>query len=242
MSDPQAPVPVESWWPPPYPPPPQRKGPSAGVIVAVVLACLVVVVPLGVAAVLTASRLDLDGPAGVSAADAGCGPDSRVAAADRDAWHVPVGQKVEYAVTPPAFGRHWPNYLQGIELRRLYTPADRPPVERLVHSLEHGYTILWYDATVDPAELAELAEEAGPKFIAAPWLPADGPAFQDGVHVVLTHWVVRGRGSGDAQPAAVAAEVRQAGVWRRCEQLSGEVVDDYMTAYPYTNSREPNAP
>ena len=32
--------------------------------------------------------------------------------------------------------------------RKLYTADDRPELETLVHNLEHGYTILWYDETV----------------------------------------------------------------------------------------------
>ena len=50
----------------------------------------------------------------------------------------------------PAFGPHWGNYLQGSEIRSFYTVERPPEVERLVHSLEHGHTILWYDDTVKP--------------------------------------------------------------------------------------------
>ena len=39
--------------------------------------------------------------------------------------------------------------------RKFYTDKDRPELEALVHNLEHGYTILWYDDTIadDPDEL-----------------------------------------------------------------------------------------
>ena len=65
--------------------------------------------------------------------------------------------------------------------------ADRPPVETLVHNLEHGYTVLWYregapDDVVDDAERAAKTfggddYDPADKFIAAPWSEADGGPF-----------------------------------------------------------------
>ena len=52
----------------------------------------------------------------------------------------------QYEDSPPAFGQHY-NVWDGIE-RKLYSESDRPDVGELVHNLEHGYTILWYDETV----------------------------------------------------------------------------------------------
>ncbi len=52
----------------------------------------------------------------------------------------------QYEDSPPAFGQHY-NVWDGIE-RKLYNESDRPDVGELVHNLEHGYTILWYDETV----------------------------------------------------------------------------------------------
>ena len=64
--------------------------------------------------------------------------------------HIDPGTQIPYPEAPPAFGPHWGNYLQGSEIRNFYTVDDRPEVERMVHSLEHGHTILWYDDTVKP--------------------------------------------------------------------------------------------
>ena len=61
--------------------------------------------------------------------------------------HINAPQKIPYDQAPPSYGAHWPNFLQGSEIRTFYTPSDRPEIERLVHSLEHGHTILWYDET-----------------------------------------------------------------------------------------------
>ena len=78
-----------------------------------------------------------------------------------DGNHVETGTKITYPTSPPSFGQHWPNYLQGAELRSFYTTDDRPEVQRLVHSLEHGYTILWYDGAKvkDTTLLKDIADQ-----------------------------------------------------------------------------------
>ena len=81
---------------------------------------------------------------GVSTSAADCDPVKKVDATG-SGEHINAPQKIPYPDSPPAFGPHWPNFLQGSEIRSFYTTGDRPEVERLVHSLEHGHTILWYD-------------------------------------------------------------------------------------------------
>lgn len=158
--------------------------------------------------------------------------------------HKPVGEKIIYPDAPPADGPHWGNSLGGAELRKFYTTDDRPPVERLVHSFEHGYTILWYDQTVadNSAELADVQaiakkfpsySDPTDKFIAAPWLSSDGKPFPDGKHVALTHWSMGGT-NGDPKG--------EQGVWQYCSTVSGTAVKDFMAKYPYTDSPEPTAP
>ncbi len=95
-----------------------------------------------------------------------------------------------------------------------------------MHSLEHGYTILWYDETIaeDDEQLDQLEEIADTfsgsalqdKFMAAPWTAEDakdrGSDFPDGTHLALTHWSMGGThgnptvswasGSTAARPAA----------------------------------------
>jgi hypothetical protein len=170
---------------------------------------------------------------GASRAEAGCRPEIRRPATGAGD-HVRTGTPVRYPDAPPAFGPHWADYLDGDQLRNLYTTADRPPVERLVHSLEHGHTILWYDDTVRPgttawSDLRELADRFSARvyFIAAPWEPGDGAPFPTGTHVVLTHWT-----GGD----------HQQGVWEYCARPSGQVVGDFLLQWSPRNAPEPGAP
>ncbi len=160
--------------------------------------------------------------------------------------HVPGGTQVEYQDAPPAYGPHWnePNLAPAPFDDKLYGDNDeRPELESLVHNLEHGYTILWYDETVadDGDQMAQIASIAKKfkvdddnfrfKFIAAPWTDEDtdevGTGFPDGQHVAFTHW------KGDAE--------KSTGVWQYCSDVSGEALDSFMQEYPYTDSPEPNA-
>lgn len=162
-----------------------------------------------------------------------------------NAEHVPSVEQVTYEDSPPAFGPHWNE--GGLAPapfdRKFYTAEDRPELESLVHNLEHGYTILWYDETIaaDEEAVTELRGLAGKfadsdnqrsKFIAAPWTAEDGAAFPDDAHVAFSHWSV----GGDNDP-----EGEQTGVWQYCSETSGEALDDFMTEYPYLDSPEPGA-
>jgi hypothetical protein len=148
--------------------------------------------------------------------------------------HLDPPTKIPYPKSPPASGPHWGNFLQGSEIRTFYSPEDRPEVERLVHSLEHGHTILWYDGTVKPGTeaydtvqaISEKFDETD-KFMAAPWTADDGDPFAEGKHVALTHWT----GSEDQQ-----------GITQYCAAPSGTVVEAFMDDYPAGDAPEPNAP
>lgn len=170
---------------------------------------------------------------GVPAGQAGCDApvtDTAVGAGD----HVTEGTKVNYPSVPPSYGRHDGNFIVGP--RPFYTSKDVPSVEKLVHSLEHGYTILWHDSTVTGNQLKTLQNIAAKarteaatrgKFIVAPLDESRGnlPA---GKHIALSHW-------GDA-PGSGAQAFRQ-----YCGQISGEVVEQFIKAHPYQNAPEPNA-
>jgi len=156
--------------------------------------------------------------------------------------HVDVGTPMTYPDAPPAFGQHW-NLWDSME-RKLYISSDRPELGELVHNLEHGYTILWYDETVadDSSQMDVLRGVASKlqgttnlrdKFKAVPWTSADGEAFPDGQHVAFTHWSVGGVGETD--PA------KQVGVWQYCSEISGSALETFMADYPYMDSPEPNA-
>lgn len=154
--------------------------------------------------------------------------------------HVQEPTPVVYPDAPPAFGQHY-DVWEGLE-RKLYTKDDRPPLGRLVHNQEHGFTILWYDETLaaDDEQMDLLRGIAGKfkgtdnfrlKFKAAPWLKSDGAAFPEGKHVAFTHWSVGGAGAD-----ATGEEV---GATQFCSELSGEALAAFMLDYPYTDSPEP---
>jgi hypothetical protein len=167
--------------------------------------------------------------------------------ADGNQQHVPEGTPVTYTTAPPAFGAHW--NVAGLApapfARHFYTAEDRPELESLVHNLEHGYTILWYDDTIAGDEKAMeeiqgIADKFGDqnfrdKFIAAPWTKdtENYKPFPDGTHVAFTHWSAGGNGVTDTS--------KQVGVFQYCDGVSGEALSDFMAKYPYTDSPEPNA-
>jgi hypothetical protein len=160
--------------------------------------------------------------------------------ADGNQDHVEVGTPMDYPDAPPAFGSHW-NMWDSMD-RKLYTTSDRPELGELVHNLEHGYTILWYDKTIADSSAAmddlrgiasklEGTTNLRDKFKAVPWTSEDGKAFPKGQHVAFTHWSVGGVGETDPE--------KQVGVWQYCSSLSGAALETFMEDYPYMDSPEP---
>lgn len=218
----------------------------------IVLTCvLVALVIVGIAAVpIIMDKLDERELDGTALADLGSPAsvcqDITTKKAEGNQAHVPVGTAVDYADSPPAFGEHWNQ--SGVApapfSRKFYTD-DRPEVEALVHNLEHGYTILWYDETIADDDEAMAAIEAmadkfdgdsmRDKFIAAPWNKSDDDqgSFPDGQHVALTHWSAGGVGETDT--------TKQVGVWQYCSEPSGEALEAFVKEYPYFDSPEPDA-
>lgn len=158
--------------------------------------------------------------------------------AEGSSEHVEPGTPVPYEDSPPAYGTHWSEW-DGIE-RKLYAADDRPEVGELVHNLEHGFTLLWYDETIaaDEEQMQMLRGIAGKftdnsnlrsKFKAVPWTEEDGEPFPEGQHIAFTHWSA-GEGEDD-----------QKGVWQYCSETSGAALETFMTDYPYTDSPEPGA-
>lgn len=155
--------------------------------------------------------------------------------------HVPVGTPLEFEDAPPAFGRHYERWAR---MDRTFYTSDRPELGELVHNLEHGFTILWYDETIaaDDEQLDLVRGIAAKfddntdlrnKFKAVPWTEEDGDPFPEGQHVALTHWSVGGTGNLDPEA--------QVGVWQYCSEPSGAALDRFMKDYPYSDSPEPNA-
>ena len=96
-----------------------------------------------------------------------------------------------YATVPPASGPH-----NGSPLGAgVYTTP--PPVDRLIHSLEHGAAVVWYSPDVSGAELDRLMAfyeqnaEAGSRVIVAPYdYPDQGDAgrLPAGTQMALVAW------------------------------------------------------
>lgn len=169
---------------------------------------------------------------GVSSSAAGCrAPQSKDATGS--GIHENPGTPITYPDHPPAFGKHWGNFLYGSEIRTFYTRQDRPELERMVHSLEHGHTIIWYDDTVtagssDYKAIQRITDKLGTDsyVMAAPYDKADGGVFPDGAHVAMTHWT----GPQD-----------QKGVWEYCDKASGAAVASFVKDNPKENTPEPGA-
>jgi len=95
-----------------------------------------------------------------------------------------------YPSVPPASGPH----------NEITLPAGvydtPPPIERSLHSLEHGAAIVWYSPDATEAELEELRaffedERVGGRVIVAPYnYPDEGEAgsLPDGVRMSLVAW------------------------------------------------------
>ena len=173
---------------------------------------------------------------GTDLAGAGCSnPQENPATGNQQ--HVAEGTPVTYDRVPPDSGPHYAS--PAPFTKHFYAVADRPPVETLVHNLEHGYTIAWYrpDAPSDQiTALENLAKTFGDKysladkFIAAPWTD---PGFPEGKNVVLTHWY--------ADPSAPTAAAKQKGIRQECGAVSGAAIEAFMKKYPAADSPEPNA-
>lgn len=160
--------------------------------------------------------------------------------------HVDESQQVTYEDAPPAFGPHW--NVAGLAPvppgREFYTGEDSPEPEQLLHNLEHGFTVMWYDETIadDADAITELRAIASKfsdttnlrnAFIVAAWTSDDGADFPDGQNIALTHWSVGGVGETDPS--------KQVGVWQYCSEVSGEAVDAFVREYPRFDAPEGSA-
>jgi hypothetical protein len=142
---------------------------------------------------------------------------------------------------PPSFGHHSSRW--AVLSPPFYSVADRPDVAVLVHNLEHGYNILWYDETVvdDATALAQVRtmarEYAGRDrdparaFIAAPWTVQDGGSMPEGRHYALTHWYA----DPDDRSRSRQDEV---GYTMYCSSVTPDVVRQWMRDYPLEDSPE----
>lgn len=221
----------------------QKKAERRRTIVVIAVCVVVALVIVGLAAIplLKQNKLTSGDLASIGASEkaAGCQPVlKKKATGNQD--HKPEGTPITYPDAPPAFGPHYP--VTAPFERKFYTASDRPQIEYVVHNLEHGYSLLWYDDTIakNSDQLAVIKAIAKKyegtkltdKFIALPWTAKDGKAFPQGTHVALTHW------SAGGDPTDVS---KQQGIWQYCGKPSGAVVQKFMQDYPYSDSPEPQA-
>lgn len=152
----------------------------------------------------------------------------------------PDVKRIAYATVPPSSGQHY--VTPALDGRKIYTVADRPPIENLVHNLEHGYTILWYDQSLESSQAPALEAlstrinampEAGNKFLISPWDPSYG-AFPAGKKYALSHWAA----DVDASTGAIS---KQMGHRQLCGGLNAEVVETFVKKYPWSSAPEPGA-
>jgi hypothetical protein len=148
--------------------------------------------------------------------------------------------KVKYATVPPSSGQHFAT--PAVDKRRVYTTTDAPAIETLVHNLEHGYTILWYDRSVEKEQAATFQalatkinamKESANKFIISPWDPAYG-AFPAGKKYALSHW------AADVDPSTGQIS-NQMGHRQLCGGLNATVVEDFVKKFPWSSAPEPGA-
>lgn len=219
----------------------QRRARIAGLVgLCIVLALAVLAYPVYLYVDDAVSRATPRTSLGVPVDQAGCLPDESNPALGNQ-QHVDDGTVVQYQHLPPDSGPHYNQWAAFGQ--KFYDTGDRPEVERLVHNLEHGYTLVWYDAdTIPDDDLRALRSLAGTfdgqdpstnKFIAAPWSPTnDGGSFPEGTQIVATRWTADPENPGDA--------AAQQGVRMACAKVSGQAISDFMAKYPVTNSPEPN--
>ena len=202
---------------------------GSAVLVIVVLAGIVTKVVLDAVADQDMTQV------GLSASAASCdGVQTDAAAASGTAVHVgpgtnkPTVTKVDYPMIPPDNGEHFATPVY--PAAEFYTAQDRPPLENLVHNLEHGYTVLWYTSATPKAQqdqlkkistLARKDEKAAGKFIVSAWDDARG-AFPAGKTIGISHWGAK------------------TGYRQLCGGVSGAAIKKFIDAYPYTDSPEPN--
>lgn len=148
--------------------------------------------------------------------------------------HVDNGTDMAYEGVPPVSGSHWAQWPDITP--QVFEADERPSLGELVHSLEHGWTIVWYDEALadDDAAMAaiqgasdEVNDAGAVKVVFVPWGSDDGDAFPDDAQVAITHWT----GPDDER------EVRQF-----CAEANADAIVAFTERWPYTDSREPNAP
>ncbi len=155
------------------------------------------------------------------AAGAGCDPVQVHSGMTRE--HIEVGRAVEYDTVPPVGGPHRGSGVlpAGIQDEPLPTDPNAPQSTSIydaVHSLEHGFVIVWHNELTE-AEQTELARDfAGEHKVSV--VPYPELAEHEGKRVALTAW----------------------GRSQLCEDADADVVRSFIEIYrEATTAPEPDA-
>lgn len=73
---------------------------------------------------------------------------------DRGAGNNHVPGDVTYEVDPPSGGNHNPSAAPA----GIFTLEDKPPDGQIVHSLEHGYVVIWHRPDLDAGAMGQLRD------------------------------------------------------------------------------------
>jgi hypothetical protein len=226
-------APHDPWAVPGAPPPRPRR---TGLVVAVVVGLVLLLVALLVGGLALLGWLLTRGDGSAVGAPASACDDVVRDEGQGISTHVGPGTpqpdvtRVPYEMVPPATGPHLASPVY--PAAPFYGAADRPPLEQLVHNLEHGYTLVWFDADLPAEQRDQLREVAaglrespstGGKLVVVEWDDSYGP-LPDDRPVAMTHWTADG------------------GVRQACSAASGEALTTFVAQYPFTDSPEPNAP
>jgi hypothetical protein len=210
----------------------QQKAKERKVVAGIVIGCVVLLAALGgvVAYAIGDAQSKQLPHLGVSLAAASCDAPTTDTGGGTG-QHVgpgtsqPTVTSVKYTTVPPSHGPHFGT--PDVSGRDFYTKVDRPVLETLVHNLEHGYTILWYDGTKvkDTTLLQQMADQANGlsessgKFKVVEWDASRG-TFPAGKVYALVHWA------------------KDAGHRQMCGGLSGQAIIDFVQKYPKDNTQE----
>lgn len=183
---------------------------------------LIAVVVIGVIAALVISdRKGASGPVGVAADEANCGPKEESKAPGND--HVEEGTPVEYETNPPTAGPHAgsPGPTGFFD-----TPQE---AEHLVHNMEHGQIVLWYDPAAPQQvkdDLEAIVEKQSATTVATPYEGLEDYNFY------MTAW--------NKLPDE-GEESFGTGYLQGCELVSEEVINDFRREHQ-GKSPEPITP
>ena len=187
-------------------------------IVTLVIAAVVVAV---VAALVISDRRATSGPVGVAAADANCGSKEEFEATSAD--HVEEGTPVQYETNPPTVGPHAgsPGPTGFFD-----TPQE---AEHLIHNMEHGQIVLWYDPAAPQQvkdDLEAIVEKQLATTVATPYEGLEEYNFY------MTAW--------NKLPDA-PKDSAGTGYFQGCELVSEEVINDFRREHQ-GKSPEPITP